>query len=330
MILFRFRMKTGENIGSQSAIGDDTFDGCHPVQIPLTGILTVHQFQNTRTAALHRQMDMFTHIRNLRNYFQRFITHILRMGSRETNTHSRSSLGHCSEQHRESNHFACRSFKTVRVDVLPQQGDFLIAFRHEVCHFIQDAFYVTAALASTSIGHDTIGAEVIAATHDGYKTRNMIAADTRRNHIPISLGSRKFHIDCFFTGFYGRNQVGQRQVSIRPHNEVYMMIRYQIILYPFGHTAQYTYNQMLFLFLQRVEKLQAIQNLLLRIVADGTGIHKHGIGFLQRFGYGITRHLHHRGNHLTVGYIHLAAIGFDKQLFVVILHFSCGFKVRSR
>ena len=34
------------------------------------------------------------------------------------------------------------------------------------------------------------GAEVIAATHDGYKTRNMIAADTRRNHIPISLGSR--------------------------------------------------------------------------------------------------------------------------------------------
>ena len=183
-------MKTGENIGSQSAIGDDTFDSCHPVQIPLTGILTVHQFQNTRTAALHRQMDMFTHIRNLRNHFQRFITHILRMGSRETNTHSRSSLGHCSEQHRESNHFACRSFKTVRVDVLPQQGDFLIAFRHEVCYFIQDAFYVTAALASTSIGHDTIGAEVIAATHDGYKTRNMIAADTRRNHIPISLGSR--------------------------------------------------------------------------------------------------------------------------------------------
>ena len=70
------------------------------------------------------------------------------------------------------------------------RGDFLIAFRHEVCYFIQDAFYVTAALASTSIGHDTIGAEVIAATHDGYKTRNMIAADTRRNHIPISLGSR--------------------------------------------------------------------------------------------------------------------------------------------
>ena len=113
MIFFRFRMKTGENIGSQSAIGDDTFDSCHPVQIPFTGILTVHQFQDARTTALHRQVNMFTYIRHLRNHLQRFVTHILRMGSRETNTYPRSGFGHCSEQHREGNHFSCRSLKTV-------------------------------------------------------------------------------------------------------------------------------------------------------------------------------------------------------------------------
>ena len=109
-----------------------------------------------------------------------------------------------------------------------------------------------------------------------------------------------------------------------------MMIRYQIILYPFGHTTQYPHNQALFLFLQRVEKLQAVQDLLLRIVTDRTSVHKHSVSLFQRFSYGITRHLHHRCNHLTVGYVHLAAVCFDKQLLVVISHFSCGFKVRSR
>ena len=72
-----------------------------------------------------------------------------------------------------------------------------------------------------------------------------------------------------------------------------MMIRYQIILHSLGHAAQYPHDETLLLFLQRVEKLQAVQNLLFRIVADRTGVHKHGISLLQRFSYGVPRHLHH-------------------------------------
>ena len=211
----------------------------------------------------------------------------------ETDTHARSSFGYGAEQHREGNDFACRLLKTVRVDVLPQQGDFLVAFRHEVSDFVEDTFYVTAALTSTGVGDDAIGAEVVTATHDGHKSGDMIAADTRGNHVPIGFGGGKLHVDCFLTGFYGGNQVGQSQVGIRAYYEVDMMIRYQIILHPFGHTSQYAYNQVFLLFLQLVEKFQAVQNLLLRIVADGTGVHKHGVGFFKRFGYGVPRHLHH-------------------------------------
>ena len=57
-------MKTGEDIRCQSAVGDDTFDSRHPVQIPFAGILAVHQLQNAGTTALHGQVDMLAHIGN--------------------------------------------------------------------------------------------------------------------------------------------------------------------------------------------------------------------------------------------------------------------------
>ena len=77
-----------------------------------------------------------------------------------------------------------------------------------------------------------------------------------------------------------------------------------------------------------MEEFQTVQNLLLRIVADRAGIHKHRIGFLQGVGHRISRHLHDGCNHFTVGHIHLAAVSLDKQLLVVIS--SCRFKVCSR
>ena len=71
------------------------------------------------------------------------------------------------------------------------------------------------------------------------------------------------------------------------------MIRYQIVLHPLGHTSQYAHNQVFFLFLQRMEELQTVQDFLLRIVTDRTSVHKHGIGLLKRFRHRVTRHLHH-------------------------------------
>ena len=293
VIFLRLGMKTGEDIRCQSAVGDDTFDSRHPVQIPFAGILAVHQLQNAGTTALHGQVDMLAHIGNLRDHFKRFIAHILRMGGRETDTYTRSRLRHSTQQHRESDCLARRFLKTVGVDVLSQQCHLLITFRHQVSHFVQDTLYITATLAPASIGHDTVGTEVVATAHDGHESGNMVAADTRRNHIPISFGSGKFHIDRLLSGFYSGNQIGQCQVCIRPHHEVYVMIRYQIVLHPLGHTSQYAHNQVFFLFLQRMEELQTVQDFLLRIVTDRTSVHKHGIGLLKRFRHRVTRHLHH-------------------------------------
>ena len=208
MIFFRFGMEAREDIGCQAAIGNDTFDSGYPVQIPLTGIFAVHQFQDAGAAALHGEVDMLAHVRYPGNYFQRFVTHILRMGSRETDTYARSSFSYGTKQHREGNDFTGRLLKPVRVYVLSQQGNFFVALRHKIHHLIQNALYITAAFASAGIRHDTVGAEVIAAAHDGHKSGNVIAADTRRNHITVGLSRRKVYIDRFLSGFYRRNQFG--------------------------------------------------------------------------------------------------------------------------
>ena len=121
---------------------------------------------------------MLAHIGHLRDHFQRFVTHILRMRGSETDAYSRSSFGHRAEQHREGDDFTCRLLKTVGIDVLPQKCDFLVAFCHQVRHFVEDTFHVTAALASTGVGHDTVGTEIVTATHDRHESGDMIAADT--------------------------------------------------------------------------------------------------------------------------------------------------------
>ena len=239
-------METGKYICRQTTIGDDTTNSIHTSQIPLTGIFTIHQFQNTRASTLYRQMDMLTYIRDLCNDFQRFVTHIFRVRSSETDTYPWRSLGYSTEQHRESNNLPIRFLKTVGIYVLSQQSNFLIAFNHEVGHFVKDAFHITTTLPPTGIGNDTIRTEVITSAHDGYKSGNVVSTNTRRDHISVSFGSRKLHIDSFLACLYSCNQIRKSEISIRPYHQVDVMIRYQIILYPLGHTSQYSHNQISF------------------------------------------------------------------------------------
>ena len=257
-------------------------DSIYTIQIPFTGIFTIHQFQDTRTSTLYRQVDMFAHVGNLCNDFQRFVTHILGVRSSETDTHTRRSLSYGTEQHRKSYNFSVRFLKTVRVDILTQQSDFFITFRHQVGHFIKNAFHITATFPSTGIRNNAVGTEIVTSTHNGYKPGNVITANTRRDNIPISLSGRKLYIDCFLARLHSSNQVRKSKISIRTYHQINMMISDQIILYPFGHTSQYSHNQIAFLLFERIEKFQTIENLLLGIVTNGASVHKHCIRFFQR------------------------------------------------
>ena len=55
----------------------------------------------------------------------------------------------------------------IAVDVLAQQGDFLIPRFHKAAELGEDIAGLAALFAAADIRHDAVGAEVVAAVHDG-------------------------------------------------------------------------------------------------------------------------------------------------------------------
>ena len=68
MILLRLVVVAYKDVRREPAVRNNPADSGHTVQIPLTGVLAVHQLQDLIAAALHRQMDMLAHIRHLGNH----------------------------------------------------------------------------------------------------------------------------------------------------------------------------------------------------------------------------------------------------------------------
>ena len=89
VVLLRLGVIAHEDIRRQPAVGDDPPDGSHAVQIPLAGVLPVHESQDAVAAALHGQMDMLAHVRHLGNHLQRLVAHVLRVARRKADAHVR-------------------------------------------------------------------------------------------------------------------------------------------------------------------------------------------------------------------------------------------------
>ena len=56
----------------------------------------------------------------------------------------------------------------VRIDVLTQQGDLLVASLHQLTHLADNVLLGAAPLPASAVGHDAVGAEIVTAVHDRY------------------------------------------------------------------------------------------------------------------------------------------------------------------
>ena len=319
MILFDLGTVTRKNVCGQTAIRHNPANGRHAVQIPFTGVLAVHQFQDTVASALHRQMDMPAHIGFFRNDTQRVVAHILRMGSGETHAHPVGLVCHQPQKFRERNSLSVGPLMEVRIHILPQKRDFLIPALFQIPHLIQDAFHIPAAFPSTRVRHNTIMAKIVAAAHDTDKTGNMRAAHTLRNHILISFRHGQFHVDGLMPQLHLGYQVGQGQISVGACHYIHMVILYQLFLHPFGHTAQHADNQMPTLPSQSMQSLQPVDDFLFGIIPYGTSIQENGIRLIQGFARLVSSHTHHRSHYFAVGHVHLATVSLYKKLFHAVL-----------
>ena len=92
VVLLRLAAVAHEDICRQAAVGDDTSDGCHAVQVPGAGVFPVHALQYGIRTALHGQVDMLAHIRHLGDDTQGLVAHVLRVARSEPHPHLRNSL----------------------------------------------------------------------------------------------------------------------------------------------------------------------------------------------------------------------------------------------
>ena len=103
MILLRLVVVAHEDVCREPAVRNNPADSGHTVQIPLTGVLAVHQLQDLVATALHRQMDMLAHVRHLGNHSQCLVAHVLRVRCGEAHAHLRHFLCHATKKSREKN-----------------------------------------------------------------------------------------------------------------------------------------------------------------------------------------------------------------------------------
>ena len=267
---------------------------------------------------------MPTHVRFFRDDVERLVTHILRVGRHEANAHIRKGAGHAAEQAGEVYGFRVLiCLPTIAVDVLPKQGYFLKMFVVQVGHFAQDALHVSTTFSSARIRHDAIVAEIVATAHDAYEARELASADPFGHDVAISFARREFDVHRLVSGFRLRDQVRQTQISVGTGHEVGVVIVEEAFFYAFGHTAQDADNQSAPVLAQRVERVQAVNDALLCIVAHTASIEKYGVSFIEVLRRLVARHFHDARHDFTIGHVHLATICFYQKMLHCLFIWGC-------
>ena len=185
----------------------------------------------------------------------------------------------------------------------------------QVTELVEYTLWLTAALATAGVGHNAVGAKVVAAAHDRDEAAHLAAAHAGGYHVAIGLGGREVGVDGLVTRLGTGSERGQLQVGIGAGHDVDVVFCDEHILHALGHAANDAYEQpATTLATQGVELIEAGKDALLGIVAHRAGVDKYGIGLVEVLARVVTGHLHDRGHQLAVGHIHLASVGLQIQL----------------
>ena len=313
VVLKRLVVKTAEHVRTDSCLRNDTPDGGYTFEVPLAGVLAVHEFENLVAAALHRQMDELADVTVGSYDLQRFVAHVFGVGGGEANAHVRHGVCNYLQQISEINN-PTFFLPSVGVDVLSEQGHLFIATCLQVEYFVADAFYIARALPSAGVRHNAVGAEVVAATHDANEAGYLLA-DTCREDVSVSLGSAELYVDGLMSLFALGDEIRQVKICIRPGYKVHMVVTQEFLAHALGHTTNHANHSALVVFASG-EFLQAVLYTLLGVIADGAGVQNNDVCMTELISqFGISG-LENSCHHLAVRHVHLASVGLYVECFV--------------
>ena len=198
----------------------------------------------------------------------------------------------------------------VAVDILPQQGDLLVAVCHQVPELRQDGAGFPAAFPPPHIRYNTIGAEVVATIHDrqpGAKPRIPSDGQFLDHRVPLLR-----HLQVAFAAPQTLRQHGGQPVdAVHTEHQVHIRITLAQLFHDMRllrHAAADTDDQFRVLFLQFFQRADIAEHPLLCMFPHRAGVEQDQVGVLQRIAQPETHVLQNAADLLTVVDILLAAV----------------------
>ena len=150
-------------------------------------IMAVHLLEQPVRAGLHRQVNVLAQMLLRGDRVDQLAAGVLRVACHKADLVITGDLAQQVQKIGKVN--GVFQPLAVAVDILAQQGDLLVALRHQLPELLQNGGGLTAALPPADIRHNAVGAEVIAPVHDGQPCAEAgIAADGHLLDHSVALG----------------------------------------------------------------------------------------------------------------------------------------------
>ena len=202
----------------------------------------------------------------------------------------------------------------VGVDVLAQQGDVPVPLGHQAADFVQDDLRLPGALPPTDVGHDAVGAEVVAAVHDAHPRLHPLLA-----HQGDALGDGAGLVgnveDAPPAGHQAVEQLREPPEGVGAEDQIHLpvgvldLLRHVGLL---GHAAAHADELAGLGPLGVHQRAQVAQHPLLGVLPDGAGVDDNQVGLRLALGELVPHLAEVAPQPLRVGLVLLAAVGVHK------------------
>ena len=274
--------------------------------------MAVHLLQKPVGTALHRQMQVLAQLRLGGDGINELMAGVLGVAGHKADV---IIAGHGAQQVEKVGEIDLL-FQTlaIAVHVLTQQGDLLIARFHKTAELRKDIAGLAALLAAADVGHDAVGAEVIAAVHDGQPCAELaLAPDGNVLHDDRTLCGVQQH-PLMLLQFLG-DQLRQGVDAVHAEHQIHIGVALAQLfhnVFLVGHAAAQSDDEAGLFFLKALQRAHVAEHPLLGVLTHGAGVEQNQVGVLGLIAQAVADIYQHALDALAVVDVLLAAVAMHK------------------
>lgn len=206
---------------------------------------------------------------------------------------------------------------TVGIDVLSQQSNFPIAFRHQPFDLGDDIFGLSGTFAAADVRHDTIGTKVVAPVHDIHPGVGIAGAQRLVSFDDFPFLFTDFYHALFFL-LFKLDQLAQLleiQSSEHDIDKREFLFEYLRLALFLSHTSADGNDQPGLPLLELFQGSDIPECVIFRIFTDTAGVEYDNIRFLRLLRLPIAQLCQNTRDLFRLVDVHLAAVRDDMVLF---------------